>query len=110
MVYPICKNNKRIRDLTRPDSVRFSAIIDDKGRISIPADIRKTICLNKGDSLGLFLSVSDRSVLLRNGCSGPMVNRRAEGASVRSKTSDCGSDNLGSNPSCGPRRKVIKYE
>ena len=67
--------------------------IDSKGRIVIPADIRRSLGWCAGDKLGLNISVSGDFVLLRknnDGCSSVAENRRTEGASVCFSTKACG--------------------
>ena len=81
------------RDLSSSGCVKFSVVIDSKGRISIPSDVRKTLGINVNDRLDLFLFTSQNKIVIRkNGC-GSLVGR----------TSGCGPDKLGSNPGRGLR-------
>ena len=56
-IHFICnKCRKRIKkDFIRLDSVKFSACVDSKGRISIPSDIRRSFGVNSGDFVQLEL-------------------------------------------------------
>ena len=48
-------------------SIIFSVVVDKKGRISIPADIRKTLGINTYDKLDLILSVSEGKIIFKKG-------------------------------------------
>ncbi|MBI4895577.1 MAG: AbrB/MazE/SpoVT family DNA-binding domain-containing protein [Candidatus Aenigmarchaeota archaeon] len=41
--------------------------IDEKGRISLPADLRRSLGLDKGDMLILNFSLFKREIVLRRG-------------------------------------------
>jgi len=68
VVYPTCRNaEKAVKKIGLPSSqyIKFCATIDDRGRIFIPADIRKTLALNTGDLLDLMLSNFKKSFEVR---------------------------------------------
>ncbi len=48
-------------------SSRFTATIDDRGRIFLPAEIRKTLGMTKGEILFLYPLTSKNAVVLKRG-------------------------------------------
>ena len=46
-------------------TIKFVTKIDSKGRVVIPADVRKTLGMALGDKLQLDVSVSGNYVLIR---------------------------------------------
>jgi len=47
------------------ETVRFVTKIDSKGRVVIPADVRKTLGMDLGDELQLDVSVSGNFLIVR---------------------------------------------
>ena len=45
----------------------FSVTIDDRGRIFLPAEIRRTIGLSRGEILFLYPITSENKVILKRG-------------------------------------------
>ena len=71
MADPTCRTKRKsIRvDLSSSQYVKFSATVDEKGRICLPSGIRKTLGINFSDKLDLILLTSqNKVVLLKNGC------------------------------------------
>lgn len=58
------KRNGLLSD-TPGDKIVFSLQIDDRGRISIPADVRKSLGLS--DSIQLEVSIRNRQAVLKRG-------------------------------------------
>lgn len=86
--------------MTNFNSLSFTAILDDRGRIVIPARIRNIFNL-KFNSL-ILLEFKKKI----NDCSSVMNKRKIYGDdSTMVSISDCGSEDLGSNPS---RRPILK--
>ena len=83
---------KSKRDLSSPDSILFSAILDDKGRVVIPASVRNRF--NLGFNSQVLLEFKKKI----NGCDSTMDS-----------VSVCGTKEAGSNPARGPKRGD-KYE
>lgn len=83
---------KSKKDLSSPSSIFFTASLDDKGRVVIPASIRNRFNLSFNS---IVLLEFKKKV---NGCDSTMVS-----------VSVCGTDEVGSNPARGPKRSD-KYE
>ena len=63
------------KDLSSCQYIKFSVVVDSKGRISLPSDIRKTLGINISDKLDLLLLTSQNKILLcKNGCDGVIGN------------------------------------
>ena len=45
----------------------FAVSVDDRGRISLPAEVRRTLGLQKGETLLLCLITSENAILLKRG-------------------------------------------
>ena len=45
----------------------FTVSIDDRGRISLPAEVRRTLGLQKGETLLLCLITSENAIMLKRG-------------------------------------------
>lgn len=78
---------KSKKDLSNPSSIIFSASLDDKGRIVIPASIRNKFNLSFNSSVLLEFKKK------LNGCDSVMVS-----------VSACGAEGVGSNPTRDPKR------
>ena len=78
---------KSKKDLSKPNSILFSAILDDKGRIVIPASIRNRLELKFNSQILLEFKKKI------NGCD-----------SVETSASVCEAEGAGSNPARGPKR------
>lgn len=76
---------KSKKDLSNPSSIIFSAILDDKGRVVVPASIRNKLNLSFNSRVLLELKV--------NGCD-----------SVKDSVSVCEAEGAGSNPARDPKR------
>ena len=81
---------KSKKDLYNPSSIIFSAVLDDKGRIVIPARIRNIF--NLGFNSKILLKII-------NGCD-----------SVMTSVSACGAEDVGSNPTRDPKFRGDKNE
>ena len=46
-------------------NVKFLVRLDDKGRISLPADLRRSIGIDTGDSLSLELFLKNQRIVLK---------------------------------------------
>ncbi len=68
-------------------SLEFTASLDDRGRVVIPASIRNKFKLKFNSNVTLEFKT-------KNGCGGVVANIR-----------DCGSLEAGSNPARGPKRR-----
>ena len=75
---------KSKKDLSSPDSILFSAILDDKGRVVIPASIRNRFNLGFNSQVLLELKVNGRD-------------------STMGSVSVCGTEEAGSNPARDPK-------
>ena len=80
---------KSKKDLSNPSSIVFSAILDDKGRVVIPASIRNKFNLNFNSQVLLEFKKKF------NGCD-----------SVMDSVSACGAEGAGSNPARDPKKEV----
>lgn len=78
---------KSKKDLSSPDSIIFTASLDDKGRIVIPASVRNKLSLKFNSQVLLKLI---------NGCD-----------SVRDSVSSCGDEGAGSNPARDPNKRYM---
>ena len=76
------------KDLSNPSSIVFSAILDDKGRVVIPASIRNRFDLNFNSQVLLEFKKKF------NGCD-----------SVMDSVSACGAEDVGSNPTRDPKKR-----
>ncbi len=55
------------RTLVESTGAVFSVKIDERGRISLPSEIRKTFGLNKGDFIDMSVSVTRSEVVINFG-------------------------------------------
>ena len=78
---------KSKKDLSNPISLIFTASLDDKGRVVIPASIRNRLGLEFNSQVLLEFKKKI------NGCDSVMVS-----------VSACGAEGVGSNPTCNPKR------
>ena len=88
---------KSKRDLSNPSSIIFTASLDDKGRIVIPASVRNKLCLKFNSQVLLELKKI-------NGCDSVKTKKIDGDDGIKTSISDCGSEDLGSNPS----RRLVK--
>ena len=63
--------------------MKFSSKFDSKGRIVVPADIRKTLGLFKGMPVDLYLSVSEFELIFRVRKGGDMNDAISNGNKKR---------------------------
>ena len=83
------------KDISSSDArIVFSSVVDEKGRIVIPASIRRSLGFDKGYNIELDLLLSERCIVIRGR------------SSLIGKTSDGGSDELGSRTDCDIRLPV----
>lgn len=78
---------KSKKDLSNSDSISFTAILDDRGRVIIPASIRNRFSLKFNSQI--FLEFKKKI----NGCD-----------SVKDSASVCEAEGAGSNPARDPKR------
>ena len=81
---------KSKKDLSNPNSIVFTAFLDDKGRIVIPASVRNSFSL--GFNSQVLLEIKKV-----NGCD-----------SVTDSVSACGVERVGSNPTRDPKIYIKK--
>ena len=81
-------------DFSSPASVKRFVRIDSKGRISIPADVRRSLGLEFGSEVELVLDL-EKGMFFVNGQVGVIGSMR-----------DCGSFGPGSNPGPGPEKEM----
>ena len=79
---------KSKKDLSKPNSIVFSAVLDDKGRVVIPASIRNKFNINFNSQVLLEFKKKF------NGCD-----------SVMDSVSACGAGDVGSNPTRDPKKR-----
>ncbi len=82
------------KDLSSCQYIKFSVVVDSKGRISLPSVVRKSLGIGISDKLDLFLLTSQSKILIvKNGCDGVIGN-----------TLGCGPDIPRSNRGRGPKK------
>ena len=92
---------------TDSETVPRTVIIDSKGRISIPADIRRSLGLGSGNRVLLDFDLEKDVIMLFGGSWSSKVNDGRSG--VNTSIRDCESLGPGVNPGSGPEKKGVGY-